>query len=314
MMEVQLKSQNDILEGFLSLWDHLSISLFPRKAMGAFSKGQVEVKSKEDLRIFLAENQFLDCFLQTHTQEDKAKGFLYIVFIDLDFPDLRRAREVLRRILHVLRVKYNLNPYAQYSGNRGYHILIPIEPIIINPPTMVGPFLKYLQLKLSLGYCDPQILGDVVRLCRIPNTWNSKGIRQDKDALVKVIQEWDGQRLDISEFREEFRLKLLQEELNKGKLGLKAKPKPTFKAGRIRSQVLELIEKARQGINLTHQQRLAVLLELIAEGWTDDQILEVFSHQPDFDHSRTKYMVEHARRAGYKPFTSKKLQEVLANG
>lgn len=300
------------LDYFLSLWNHTSIILFPRKAMGLATKGQVIVNDREDLEELIEHSCYIDCFIQTHRNEDKAKGFLYLIFIDLDFPELSRAKKVLRRILHFLRIRYDSHPHVQYSGNRGYHILIPIEPIIINPPTMAGPFLKYLQLKLSLGYCDPQILGDVVRLCRIPNTWNSKGIKQDKDALVKVIQKWDGKRLNVEEEWEEFKLKMFKEKLNEIKL-IKKKLN-NKKLNKLRPEVLELIKKAKQGVNLTHQQRLAILFELIANNWTDEQILEVFSSLPDFNYSKTKYMIEHARKVGYKPFSLKRLREVLING
>jgi len=303
-------SKNKIdLEPFLKLFDHPSITLFPRKAMGLASRGQKVVNNLEELYELVEASDRIDCFMQTHTVEDKAKGLLYLVFIDIDCPgDLKRAREVFRRVLHCLRAKYDISPYSQFSGAKGYHVLIPLEPIAVNPPSLASDFLRFLQLKLSMGYCDPQLLGDVVRLCRLPNTYNSKAIKSDQDGLVKVIQEWDGRRLDTSLLWEEFTLKKLDEELSKEK---KPRVKTAAKINGIRPQIFALIEKAKQGINLTHQQRLAVLFELIANGWEDDQILEVFEAQPDFDLNKTRYMIEHARRMGYKPFKTERLQEVF---
>ena len=304
-------SKNKIdLEPFLKLFDHPSITLFPRKAMGLASRGQKVVNNLEELYELVEASDRIDCFMQTHTVEDKAKGLLYLVFIDIDCPgDLKRAREVFRRVLHCLRAKYDISPYSQFSGAKGYHVLIPLEPITVNPPSLASDFLRFLQLKLSMGYCDPQLLGDVVRLVRLPNTYNSKAIKSDQDGLVKVIQEWDGKRLDTGLLWEEFTLKKLDEELSKEK---KPRVKTAAKINGIRPQIFALIEKAKQGINLTHQQRLAVLFELIANGWEDDQILEVFEAQPDFDLNKTRYMIEHARRMGYKPFKTERLQEVFA--
>jgi hypothetical protein len=298
------------LEPFLKLFDHPGITLFPRKAMGLASKGQIVVNNLQDLYELVEASDRIDCFMQTHTVEDKAKGLLYLVFIDIDCPgDLKRAKEVFRRVLHYLRVKYDISPYSQFSGAKGYHVLIPLEPITVNPPSLASDFLKFLQLKLSMGYCDPQLLGDIVRLVRLPNTYNTKAIKNDQDGLVKVIQEWDGKRLDTGLLWEEFRLKKLDEELSKKEK--KQRVKTAAKINGIRPQIFALIEKAKQGINLTHQQRLAVLFELIANGWEDDQILEVFEAQPDFDLNKTRYMIEHARRMGYKPFKTERLQEVF---
>ena len=298
------------LEPFLKLFDHPGITLFPRKAMGLASKGQIVVNNLQDLYELVEASDRIDCFMQTHTVEDKAKGLLYLVFIDIDCPgDLKRAKEVFRRVLHYLRVKYDISPYSQFSGAKGYHVLIPLEPITVNPPSLASDFLKFLQLKLSMGYCDPQLLGDIVRLVRLPNTYNTKAIKNDQDGLVKVIQEWDGKRLNTGLLWEEFTLKKLDEELSRKEK--KQRVKTAAKINGIRPQIFALIEKAKQGINLTHQQRLAVLFELIANGWEDDQILEVFEAQPDFDLNKTRYMIEHARRMGYKPFKTERLQEVF---
>jgi len=305
-----MSNQKIDLEPFLRLFDHLGITLFPRKSMGLASKGQIVVNSLQDLYELVEASDRIDCFMQTHTVEDKAKGLLYLVFIDIDCPgDLKRAKEVFRRVLHYLRVKYGISPYAQFSGSKGYHILIPLEPITVNPPSLTGSFLKFLQLKLSMGYCDHALLGDSVRLCRLPNTFNSKAIKNDQDGLVRIVQEWDGKRLDTGLLWEEFTLKKLDEELSRKEK--KPRVKTAAKINGIRPQIFALIEKAKQGINLTHQQRLAVLFELIANGWEDDQILEVFEAQPDFDLNKTRYMIEHARRMGYKPFKTERLQEVF---
>ena len=162
--------------------------------------------------------------------------------------------------------------------------------------------------RVSKGYCDPQLLGDVVRLVRLPHTFNSKAVRAGMNGLVTPIQEWDGRELDPGLLWEEFKLVRLEECLHRRK---QKTAKPVAGPKEIRPQVSVLIERAGQGINLTHQQRLAILFELIAKGYSDDQILEVFSVLPDRNKRKTRYYIEHARRMGYKPFTSQHLKEVL---
>jgi hypothetical protein len=295
------------IDPFLSLFDHISILLWPRKAMTSKTKGQVLVSSKEELLKLIEEANALDCFLASHRTEDKARGFLYIVFIDIDFEnDLSKARRITNRILHYLKIKYEIKrPYVQFSGSKGYHIIIPIEPILA-PRDLASDFLKFMQLRLSMGYCDPQLLGDIVRLIRIPNTYNSKALARGEDGLVRIIQEWDGVRFDVGILKEEYELKKLEEEPEEEKT-----KKHFIKMPSVRPQIKVLIERARQGINLTHRQRLAILFELINNGYSDEEILDIFKNLPDFDEKKTLYFIQHARKKGYKPFRAENIIKIL---
>jgi hypothetical protein len=297
------------LSPFLSLFKRPGADLWPRRAMGFASKGQVTVNDERDLEELIEASDRLDCFIQSHTAEDKARGLLYLVFIDLDCPgDLARAERLKGRVVGHIKKEFEVEPYVQFSGFKGYHVLVPMKTTQINPPSMAPEFLRFCQLRLSKGYCDPQLLGDVVRLMRILGTYNSKAIRAGMDGLVKVVQEWDGQELASGLLWEEFHLFKLEEELQR-----KKQKTAKFTAGpkEIRPQVSVLIERARQGVNLSHRQRLAITLEFLARGYGDEEILEIFSSLPDFDERKTRYYIEHARRAGYKPFTSQHLKEVL---
>jgi len=279
---------------------------FPRKAM-AGSSGQVVVNCVKELLALFERYNFTDCFIQTHIDRDRVKGVIRLVFIDLDCPgDLDRARKLLDRVLHFLGVGYGIKPYVQFSGSKGYHIIIPIEPVCVGDKAK--PFLKFLQQRLSKGYCDPQILGDLVRLVRFPDTINSKSGK-----LCETVQEWDGQRLDVSLLWEEFRLQqLIEEEEREKRQGSRSEPGFGFKPSHgIRPQIALLISRLKEGQNLTHQQRLAIVFELLARGWTEDQILELFRSSPDFNEERTRYMVEHAKARGYLPFKTKRLLEVV---
>jgi hypothetical protein len=296
------------LEPFLRLFDHPGITLFPRKSMGLASRGQVVVNNLQDLYELVEASDRIDCFMQTHTVEDKAKGLLYLTFIDIDLPNaLDKAKKVLHRILHYLRVKYGISPYSQFSGAKGYHVLIPLEPITVNPPSLASGFLKFLQLKFSLGYCDPQLLGDIVRLVRLPNTYNSKAIKDGRDGLVKVIQEWDGRRLDTGLLWEEFRLEKLEEELSKEK---KAKVKnANFDRRDPRPCIVEALQHPLKEGN-GHLMRLAVAAEYLNMGWAPPEIAQLFQNQSDYSYEKSLYFVEDAQKRGYKPFKCKTIQRL----
>jgi len=297
------------LEPFFKLFDHPGIILFPRKSMGLASKGQVVVNSLQDLYELVEASDRIDCFMQTHTVEDKARGLLYLIFVDIDLPNaLDRARRILHRILHYLRVKYDISPYTQFSGAKGYHILIPLESIEVNPPSLASDFLRFLQLKLSLGYCDPQLLGDVVRLVRLPNTYNSKAIKNDQDGLVRIVQEWDGRRLDTGLLWEEFRLKKLEEELSRKE----KKPKPEivdFDRKDPRPCIAEALRHPLKEGN-GHLMRLAVAAEYLNLGKSPSEIAQLFQYQSDYSYEKSLYFVEDAQKRGYKPFKCKTIQSL----
>jgi hypothetical protein len=296
------------LDRFLSLWDREGITVWPRKAMGLFTYGQRLVKSKKELEDLVEESGGLDCFMQTHTADDRTAGIMYLIFIDIDCPgNLRRAEKIKDRVsLHIAK-EYGLKPCVHFSGFKGYHILTPVKVAKL-PPAKYPEFLKFCQLKLSLGYCDRQLLGDVVRLARIPGTYNSKAVEKGLEGQVHIIQEWNGKELDPGILWEEFKLHKLEEKL-KGKTKTSITYAP--EAGKIRPPVQALVETARQGANLSHDERLIILFEMIANGYTDSQIHEVFRFQPDYSERITQRFIDHARRRGYRPFKLQKILEAL---
>ena len=320
------------LEGFLEVLAPRH-ELWPRKAMTSKTRGQVPVNSLSELKGLIEEAKRLDCYIQTHSDGLRNRNILTVVFIDLDFPgNLKRAKKVYERVVaHMAEAYFVEDFYAQFSGFKGFHILIPIKPVVAPEP---NSFLRFMQLRLSKGYCDPQLLGDVVRLVRIPGTFNTKaaGVRNEKgkvialaewgrkptieelgkiwrDEAVKPIREWCGERYDPQLLWEEFKMSKLSEKLDKKKKA--KKPKHVASRKGVRPEVQTLIDKLREGVNLNHEARLAILFELINVGWIDEEILEVFSHAPDYNPHKVQYFIRHARMKAYKRFSRRRLQAIL---
>lgn len=292
---------------WLRLLNCQDFGLFPRKMMTAQTKGQIVVASEDEVDELLECADYLDCYIQTHSDGDKQDGTLRLIFMDLDFPgDLRRARTVLGRALAYMKDEYGcMSPYAQFSGAKGYHILQPIKPV--KAGAHAKDFLRFMQLKLSRGYCDRQILGDIVRTWRIPGTYNSKGIRAGLDGRVEAVQPWDGQLLDVGVLWAEYRLFKLGEQISAKRKARASKP--SLRIEGMRAPIHALMQRASEGQNLTHRQRQALLNEMLAAGKGDAEIMDVFSKLPDFNEGKTQYYIEYARRTGQKPFTSQHLRE-----
>ena len=294
---------------------------FPRKVMTNATGGQVLCYDGEDLVELVKASAYLDCFIQTHTVRDQHEGVLRVAFIDIDFKgDLPRAKKVTDRVVKSLGREYGLKPYVQFSGFKGYHILIPIKQVKVSDG-LASQFLRYLQTTLSKGYCDPQLLGDIVRLWRLPYTHNSKAIiaGQEGDGLVKPIQEWDGRLLDPEELWYEFGLVKLGDRLRAKGEKRRAMQRGPFKGSKgVRRQIQALIEKGLSGQELSHKQHHAILSELIAAGKTDDEIAETFkslieAQRKRYDDHLTRYLIQHARRRQYKPYRLATLKTLEAS-
>ncbi len=64
----------------------------------------------------------------------------------------------------------------------------------------------------------------------------------------------------------------------------------------------EILKKAQEGQNLTHNERLFIVWFLLAFNYPVDQIVNIFSTLPDFDRGKTEYQVNYAKRKGYNPY------------
>lgn len=57
--------------------------------------------------------------------------------------------------------------------------------------------------------------------------------------------------------------------------------------------LVRIMEMSRQGMNLPHSARFALVTFLNALGLTYDDIIRVFSESPDFDESKSEYQIKH---------------------
>jgi DNA primase large subunit len=87
----------------------------------------------------------------------------------------------------------------------------------------------------------------------------------------------------------------------------------TFKEGKDMKNifppcVLEIHNKAKEGQNLVHTERLFILWFLNALKYPEEEIVNIFSTLPDFDRDKTTYQVKYAIKKGYTPYSCKSLK------
>ena len=72
--------------------------------------------------------------------------------------------------------------------------------------------------------------------------------------------------------------------------------------------IIKIIEKAEEGQNLIHIERLFLVWFLIDQKYPEEEIINYFSALPDFDRDKTTYQVRYAMRKGYKPYSCESLK------
>jgi hypothetical protein len=222
---------SSIFIGVNFLLKHLSKPEFPRTIATKLTEGrQIVVANKEGALSYYQESNFMDCCLAAYPYTgNKDPQIIDFVMIDLDLNNFKFSRKKLDRALNkiLLKLKKDLvDPTVIWSGN-GYHILVPIDPLestledlpefskFKDPSKNV---LRFLEKHLSVGKSD-SVHNMTVSfgncMLRIPTSINSKHNNDNADNHVRVIKEWNNQRLHIKSLLGDFLAYLLDEENKK---------------------------------------------------------------------------------------------------
>ena len=308
-MEALAKTEFENIENFLDYLEALlGTPAWPRYIMTRATKGQVLSSSRKSFLGKLEQAQYQDCYIATHSEFSKLNNVLGAIFLDFD-----NANNIALAISDALNVaskveeEFGVEPHVQFSGSKGAHVFVPIDPISFEDLSTEKRFLAFVQKRYDTGNLDKQIIGDVSRLIRVPFTINTKALGTPWRGRVTILQTWNGKYANLEKLLHIFEATELLEKT--------AKPeKPTFTffpKKRIRKEVLELIERAKRGIHLTHHQRLAIAFEMITNGYSDDEIVEIFRNQDDFDENKTRGQLKQIRERGYRPYTTENLLQIL---
>jgi hypothetical protein len=272
------------------------------------TRGQVLASSRKFFLEKLEQAQYQDCYVATHGERDKLWYQLRAVFLDFDNSNnIALAISDALNVASKVEEEFNVAPHVQFSGSKGAHVLIPVDPIEFEDLSTEKRFLAFVQKRYDTNNLDKQIIGDVSRLIRVPFTTNTKALETPWRGHVIILQTWNGKYANLEKLLHIFEATELLEKTTKPE-------KPTFTffpKKRIRKEVLELIERAKKGIHLTHHQRLAIAFEMITNGYSDDEIVGIFRNQDDFDENKTRSQLKQIREKGYRPYTTENLLQIL---
>lgn len=214
--------------------------------MTAKFSGQFSVKSRADLMQRYEQAELTDCRVNAYPEIIEKDGILRqpsnFVFIDLDLSNFSNDRKRLDKVKNsTLRKMKQLNgahPTITWTGN-GYHIYLPINvPVLDNEyvfskdkfPYLFsakGKYAHYYVSEVFMQFAEDYFTGNKADpnhrpkyktcLIRIPNTYNSKCLNNGlskEESKVKVLQKWNGKRVDAESLIHEFRIWLTQQEIN----------------------------------------------------------------------------------------------------
>jgi len=315
----------DWKEGFWRTW------FGPHAGREAGNPHRTFLESANGLTPYILEREARrePCFLsvQPYRARDQVYG-LDKLFFDFDSredpPNLDRVWKETCHFVNALKRFYGLRPLIVFSGRRGYHVYVWLWRVVEFRPSQEAwakAVYKGLQGKLLKGLSyetlDPEVLGDIKRLARVPYTPHEKtGI------LCEPVTE-GGQPLwvpppALTGYREQGiqeslfhrvveHVKLEQEAIRERRAALAARQMRSkrtttgaYPSRGFRPCITEALQDDLDG-EYGHLMRLAIAVEYLNHGYTVDQVVPLFRTQGDFDAEKTRQMVEHAEKRAYKP-------------
>jgi len=169
---------------------------FPRHIMTAKSNGQIIVNSVDEALNHFEEADWIDCRVAVFGLDEITNIKPNLIFIDQD--DKTQLEYVKARIKRILGV----DPFVISTGN-GFAIIVPIVMESLkntiyknfNAEDISKKFLLFCKNYLANNKADPANHPTLKScLLRVPHTINSKN-----GNIVKIIETWDGQRVDVHE-------------------------------------------------------------------------------------------------------------------
>lgn len=282
-----------------------------------YLKRILELNRKDNL--FVTVYTFKSDLTLKDTKERYSKPIIDTIYIDLDFKDDRgEGRPIVAFfdliILLKLFISNGIIPRIYFSGNKGFNLYLDFEPIeLFYPKQTIRRFVEQLERKSGIKTIDWQIIGDISRVSRIPNTFNMKGKRYCIPLVITDIPTVDDditlqvkmftRILDLSQNMRIISLKrfnspkvrdILQQidndiltqvvEIKPLRFAkIKRKRNVTDKIKGFRPCILEIYNLSKTNIKMSHEKRIALCREAISCGFDKDEIVDFYKHQTDFD-------------------------------
>jgi hypothetical protein len=264
----------------------------------------------------------LPAYMSVHPFRARDRVFgLEKLFFDFDSKkDLGKSWNETRDFATKIEKFYNAKTLLVFSGFKGFHVYVWLWSLVEvekGRELQAKQIYKKLQEKLLKGLkyetLDPQVIGDIKRLARVPYSRHEKTgafclpltlQMQSLQILPSALEGYRNHGLGLGVFQN------VTKELQKPKLKRSIHVKKAIlrlSSGSVRP-CIEVALQTNLHEKSGHLMRLAIATEYLNRGYTIENVVQLFQDQTDFNESKTRYFVEDAQRKGYNPFKCETIQ------
>lgn len=264
----------------------------------------------------------LPAYMSVHPFKARDHVFgLEKLFFDFDCKEnLDKAWNETRDFAAKIEKFYNAKPLILFSGCKGFHVYVWLWSLVEiekKRERQAKQIYKKLQDKLLKGLkyetLDPQVIGDIKRLARVPYSKHEKTgalclpltiHMQPLHFFPSALEGYRNHGLGPSIFQN------VAKELQKPK----QKRSTLMKKGILNlyngcvRPCIEFALRTSLHDKHGHLMRLAIATEYLNHGYRVENVVHLFQGQTDFDELKTRYFVKDAQTKGYRPFRCSTIQ------
>jgi hypothetical protein len=242
-----------------------------------------------------ARNSKAELFISVYSDYEVKNNIVSAIFYDVDL-DVER-QDVVEYGIKKLPVLKMVRSY--YSGRRGYHIYIDVDPVRVGDLRSVA--LAVAEVLGIADSLDKKVVGDWRRMSRVPLTYHAvTGLE------VIPINSSTSQELstEVRELLQRFSVK---------KPGIAIPyelPIKVVEVGDPPDCIKYIIGRAMAGINLRHEERMHLGAFLLKMGLKPEEITPIFSTVPDYKEEITLYNLRWLSERNYNMYSCRRAKEL----
>jgi hypothetical protein len=235
----------------------------------------------------------LELFISVYSDYEVQNCLVTTLFYDIDLEeDVLEFISKYESILNKVR--------AYYSGRRGVHIYVDLEPIRIGDLRRASEHMA--ELLGIIDYVDKHVLGDWRRMSRVPYSYHTKS-----GNMCDVINPSTDSSLsrELTQLLEKFKLKSQRYVVNipqetREVVSQLGEPPPCISF---------LLSQLISGVDLSHAARIHIGAYLMNLGLKPEEAGILFANVSDYNEQITLYQLRWLREHSYKMFRCEKAKQ-----
>ncbi|MEM1703777.1 MAG: hypothetical protein QXQ31_06960, partial [Zestosphaera sp.] len=226
------------------------------------------------------------------------------LFYDFDSKDHDSGVDAALEFASILDNKYGATPLVVDSGLKGAHVYVFLsEPVGWEDFRVLWEHLIRQAPEEAQQLVDRSVVSTHKKLARVPLTHN---VKEGKNVITRIIYP---KPANLSNFSlntvKPLNIARVKTYKFKAEIGKVVKVEPEKKLsgteipwveklkGVLAPCMKKLLEDCRNGINLSHNARVALAAYMLNVGYSVDEVVEVFRTQPDYNERVTRYQVNY---------------------